>query len=221
MKYTYLLINLAVILGPIFMSCEKKLHFVDKWKTTIIPISLNAILFLIWDYLFIQQGVWGFNPDYIIGINILNIPIEEILFFITIPFAGLFVYEVVRFYDKKLPVKISKIIIIVVSMLIGVIAILNPIKLYTYYALGLCAIINLLMIISKAEHNYYLTSYIIILIPFLIVNGILTAIPIVEYNDIYNLGIRIGTIPLEDIFFGMTLNFLNFRIYDLIRQKKQ
>jgi lycopene cyclase domain-containing protein len=46
-----------------------------------------------------------------------------------------------------------------------------------------------------------------VLIPFLIVNGLLTSIPVVIYNDNENLGIRIYTIPIEDTVYGM-LNML-------------
>ncbi|MED5256365.1 MAG: lycopene cyclase domain-containing protein, partial [Candidatus Neomarinimicrobiota bacterium] len=58
----------------------------------------------------------------------------------------------------------------------------------------------------------FFVSYIFILIPFFIINGILTGSfildEIVWYNDNYNLGIRIGTIPFEDIFYGFSLLFL-------------
>jgi lycopene cyclase domain-containing protein len=47
------------------------------------------------------------------------------------------------------------------------------------------------------------------LIPFLLTNGLLTGAflpePIVWYNDAENLGLRIGTIPVEDALFGMLM----------------
>ena len=69
--------------------------------------------------------------------------------------------------------------------------------------------------------NSFIVSYIFILIPFFIINGLLTGSFILEeivwYNDNYNLGIRIGTIPFEDIFYGFSLLFLPLYIDQELR----
>ena len=66
----------------------------------------------------------------------------------------------------------------------------------------------------------FLVSYLIVLIPFLIVNGFLTAIPVVLYDDMENLGIRIYTIPFEDMFYGMLLVMMNVAGFERMRNKK-
>lgn len=61
------------------------------------------------------------------------------------------------------------------------------------------------------------------LIPFLIVNGILTGSyvdePIVWYNNAENLGIRIGTIPVEDTVYAMLLLMMNITFLERFSSK--
>jgi lycopene cyclase domain-containing protein len=59
--YTYLLINLFSIAIPFGFSFEKKLLFFKKWKFLFPAIIITAIFFLIWDGIFTDLGVWGFN----------------------------------------------------------------------------------------------------------------------------------------------------------------
>ncbi len=72
--------------------------------------------------------------------------------------------------------------------------------------------------------KFYL-SYLFILIPFVLVNGILTGTgiesPVVWYNDAENLGIRLGTIPVEDTIYGMMLILMNVTIFETLQSKYQ
>ena len=81
---------------------------------------------------FTKYGVWGFNPAYLTGLYIANLPLEEILFFISIPYACVFSYFAFQFLVKKNP--LEKYQAIITNVLIGilvVVALFNISKLYT------------------------------------------------------------------------------------------
>jgi lycopene cyclase domain-containing protein len=73
---------------------------------------------------------------------------------------------------------------------------------------------------NKTLHRFYI-SYLVILIPFAIVNGILTGSfiddPVVWYNNAENVGIRFFTIPVED--FGYAFSMLYFSVLLIERFK--
>jgi lycopene cyclase domain-containing protein len=56
------------------------------------------------------------------------------------------------------------------------------------------------------------------LIPFFIVNGVLTGSwidnQVVWYNDAENLGIRIGTIPVEDSIYAYSMILMNLFFFE-------
>jgi lycopene cyclase domain-containing protein len=52
-----------------------------------------------------------------------------------------------------------------------------------------------------------------------IVNGLLTGLPILIYNNEQNLGIRIGTIPIEDFFYNLILMLWMITLYERSKRR--
>ncbi len=223
--YTYLLIDLACITIPFLASFYKKHAFYLQWKSFFKANSIVALFFIIWDIYFTKIGVWGFNPDYLTKIYIFNLPIEEILFFICIPYACVFTYFSICYLVKKNPFQtIEKYISYSLLLFLVVLAVLNLAKAYTSLTFILLALFLGYLMLKKVNLTYYYTSYLLIIPFFLWSNGILTGTniqqPIVWYNNAENLGIRIGTIPLEDCFYGMLLIFMHIYGFDYFRKKR-
>ena len=224
-QYTYFLILAASVAGPLALSFDKKVSFYKKWKYLFPAMLLPALLYIVWDIFFTSIGVWSFNESYVTGIKLANLPIEEVLFFIIVPYCCIFIYECIRCYFPGLSnSRLSSQILKGLGILLLLAGIFFFNKYYSSWTFIFCAVF--IGIVYTANHffkdfhsAYFLVAYAVILLPFLLVNGLLTAIPVVLYNDTENLGLRIYTIPMEDIFYGMLLVMMDIALYEKLRNR--
>ena len=222
MKFTYLLINFFTILFPLALSFDKKVQFYKKWKFIWPGLLITGLVFLFWDVLFTVDGVWSFNPEYITGITVLQLPIEEIFFFLTVPFACIFIYSCLNYYIKwEMNMRLTRIISNIIIIFSILILIFYHHRLYTRVTFTLLAfLVILLQFIYKVKWlNRFYIAFLVVLIPFYIINGILTAWPVVMYNNAQNLGLRVGSIPVEDHFYCMALLLMNIAFFEYFRLK--
>lgn len=221
MSWLYLLLNGLTLSVPLLRSFEHRIAFYKKWKALFTGIALTGAFFILWDVYFTHLGVWGFNPKYLIGVDILNLPIEEWLFFVTVPFACMFIYEVLNYFiQKDLLKNIYRPFFTILAILILIIGIVYYDRIYTSVTFILTSVFIFihLFIIKKRYLSRFLLAYLVSLLPFVIVNGILTGSfideQIVWYDDTQNLGIRLFTIPIEDSIYMLLLLMMNVSIYE-------
>jgi len=221
--YTYFLILAASLAFPLMLSFDRKVAFYKRWRALFPAMILPALFYIIWDIYFTSKGVWSFNEKYITGIKLFNIPLEEILFFFVVPYCCVFIYECIGVYFPGLRIKKSgnNFIMALALVLLGIGFYFSS-RHYTSWTFSFTAVfIASVFLFNKYFRSFsatlFLVSYAVILIPFLVVNGFLTAIPVVLYNDAENLGLRIFTIPFEDVFYGMLLVMMNVVIYEKLK----
>jgi lycopene cyclase domain-containing protein len=223
-NFTYLLLMLGSLAVPLACSFEKQVQFYSKLKYLFPAILFSGAVFILWDLRFEELGIWSFNPEYVTGIYLLNLPVEEWLFFLVVPYCCIFIYEVLKVkvphFDKpNLFVAISLVLLIAFALL----AWFARQKLYTFFTFFLLTIYFGYTVFRNQFKPFFTRFYLtwlISLIPFLIVNGILTAMPVIEYNDLHNLGIRVFTIPVEDFFYFFLLLIMNITIYEYMRRQR-
>ncbi len=170
---------------------------------------------MIWDIIFTHNGYWFFNPIYNSGIYINKLPLEEYLFFMVIPYACAFSFYAIQFHFPKFKLnerwtKVVTFLLVIVSVLMSFLC-----RDYTYtfvVFLVLPVILLLSYYFAREVVQYYLAIYPILLIPFFIINGILTGTGIeqavFDYNPQAILGIRILSVPIEDMFYNFSLLLL-------------
>ena len=227
MHLTYLFIDFFTLIIPLLFSFHPKLNFYRTWPAFFPAVILVALLFLIWDEWFTRLGVWGFNDQYVTGVKIGRLPLEELLFFICIPYACVFTFHCLTMFGwGKMNTRIENIVtVLLVTGLAGsgVIFIDRTYTSVTFLSLAILLLLVKYRFKIKWLGRFY-SIYAVLLLPFIIVNGILTGMglekPVVWYNNNEILGIRLLTIPLEDIFYGMELILLNLIIYQRLLERK-
>ena len=200
------------------------MNFIKHWKPVFLSIFLIAVPFIVWDIIFTNKGVWGFNPEYHLNLQIFGLPLEEILFFICIPYASIFThYAFIHYFEKVgLTSKIVKAISAGLFVIFAFFILFAYPKLYTTINFVLFLILILFSFLLKENHlsQFYIT-FLIILLPFFLVNGILTGSfiegEVVWYDNDENLGVRIGTIPVEDIIYAFNLIYLNLILIERLK----
>jgi lycopene cyclase domain-containing protein len=221
--YIYLYLNIFTILFPFLLSFDKRVQFYKNWPYLFPAMAINAVFFIVWDSLFTRHGVWGFNNEYLLGVYFFNLPLEEVLFFITVPYACVFIYECLNEYIKRdflqryaLP---ATIFIVISIVTIGLMHLRQLYTSVTFLLLPFIYLIHYRIFRDKLLGRFYM-AYLVHLVPFLLVNGVLTALPVVWYNNEYNLGIRLTTIPIEDTMYSMVMLLITITAYEYFRRRK-
>lgn len=228
MNYLYLFLNLGSFIVPFIFTFHPKLKFYKLWKPLFIGILASMLIFIPWDIIFTKQGIWGFNDAYYLGIKIFSLPIEEWLFFICIPYACVFTHYALLHYFPNLALSrsITKTISYLFVFMLIILAIYNYNKWYSLINFSVGTLLITIVINKNIDllSRFYMT-FLVMLIPFFIVNGILTGSfienEVVWYNNLENLNMHIFTIPVEDVVYAFTLILLNLFIMNLLDTKKK
>jgi len=226
-RYLYFAILGGSLLVPFLLSFDRKVQYYRRWKYLFPAMIPPALLYIAWDMYFTDQKVWDFNPRFITGYRIGNLPVEEVLFFFVVPYCCMFIYECIRVYFRNLKQQErDDLILKVMSVLLLLTGIVFFNRMYTSWTFILCGLfIQLIYFFRQFFRHFdatlFIISYSVILVPFLIVNGLLTSVPVVIYNHTENLDLRIWTIPIEDAFYGMLLILMNVVIYERLKSRRR
>lgn len=240
MNPIYLWVDLAVLLPTLALSFDKRVSFRSKWKSYWPVNAAVTSLFIAWDILFTEAGIWGFNPDYLLGVDLLGLPIEEWGFFIAIPYACTFSYVTLKHYFNVRPAYrygTASLNMLVWLVCIGLVFQFTD-RAYTLSAsFGLALMLTWLMRQHRPWISMFWLAYTALLIPFIVTNGVLTGLDfysypilhmkpesiedhIVWYNAMENTGVRIFSMPLDDLIYGALLMLMHVAGLEWMEQRR-
>ena len=232
-EWTYLWVNFAVISIPLVASFDKRVAFVEQWKHFWPACLLTMAGFIAWDIAFTAQGIWGFNDAHLSGLGLWGLPLEEWLFFITIPYACVFTYACFKKYFPRHPFGFGhrSITTSVAALCVGL-----SFRFWDHAYLGLTSALCAAWLIGvlakwRPWMGHFWFAYTVLLVPFILSNGVLTGIEfwtypmlhnqpeaiadhIVWYNNDHNSGWRIFSMPADDLLYGLLLIGINVSIYE-------
>ena len=229
-RYLYALMHAVPIVPILFLSFDKKVAFYKTWQYLFPALLIVAIPFWIWDILKTQREVWGFNPKYYTHL-LLNLPIEEWFFFITFPWASVFIYLCLNVWFPKSTLlyffrKNDKTITLSLVAFFYLIAFIFVGHLYTVTTFGIAATVLLAQYLNGDIHlrPLFYRAFLVATIPFIILNSVFTGAftqqPIVVYNPEEYIGVRFGTIPLDDFSYNFALQLSVIIVFEFLRKRK-
>lgn len=223
MKYLYLILNLLTLAGPLALSFDKKVAFYKHWKYLFPAILYMMLLFIPWDIAFTYFNVWHFNPAYLTGFYVFNLPIEEWLFFITVPYACVFVYTCLNLYfPHDYFKKRARLVTLLLFIAAVCVYIINVHKIYTAYTAIITAFALLIHLLFLRKNRYmgnFYRAFLVCIIPMLIIDGVLTSKPIIIYNELEKTSFRIGSIPWEDFLYNLLMLLMVVGFYEFLKRK--
>jgi lycopene cyclase domain-containing protein len=223
-NFIYIISISLLFLIFLLFSFNRKLNFWVKFKYIFPSILISASFFIIWGTRFTEFEFWKYNPEFLVKLYLFRLPIEEWSYYIVLPLIGFLIYELVKTMIKQ----IGKINYYVVFSLF----LLALLTLTTYFSRHLVYTFVIFIFLTiyfgytvlrnrfKPHYSFFYISFLISLVPFFILNIILTGLPIVVYNSEYILKIYLFSIPVENIAGFFLLFLMNISIYEYLIEKR-
>jgi|ECHnycMinimDraft_1075156.scaffolds.fasta_scaffold00495_5 lycopene cyclase domain-containing protein len=196
-----------------------RLRRIRRVKALLGSTLLTSIPYLIWDHFAVLQGSWTFSRSNTLGLYWFGMPLEEYLFFLSVPLSSLLIYDVARWVLGNAQIRVPKLLFPASSIALASLGILNVAHSYTSTVLLFTAFILLLtfflqphLLSSASFWIFQALSY----IPFLAFDHILVTLPAFTYGNGAILGIRVFQIPLEEFAYSFSLLDLYCTLYSFL-----
>lgn len=224
-KHAYTLIGLGILAGPLALSFDQRVFFVQHWPWVGLATLLVGSVYVAWDAWAVRRGHWTFEPRWTGSWRLWELPAGEWLFFVAVPYATVFLLEVFGSYfgrDAVAPVPRWVSFALAASFLSLAWAWRE--KGYTFLALLACAVfltLQGLVVVDFWKRRDVLLTMLTSFGAFLLINGLYTRLPTIHYSPQSIWGPKVFTIPLEDFLYNLSLVGLYLTVYLWLKEGAQ
>lgn len=219
-RFEYLFFNIIVAAGPLLACLFYPAAVYPEPLPTLIAITLPALIFIIWDE-FVTGYFWWFNERFVTGLKLFRLPVEEVLFFFTVPWASLFLWVNFEAIVRSGPGQFFWIHLLVPALFFLTAFFFLFLKRYYTFMACLFWALSLFTdatigtnLFCRPLFQWFLLALFGLTFAF---NGYLTARPVVLYNNAVKTNFNIWTVPIEDFLYGFSLVLLVFILYERLK----
>ncbi len=90
----YLAVLAGIFLASAWLELVVRTRVFRRWRRLLLTLAFTIPPLVLWDWYAIDRGHWHFHM--MTGLQIGILPLEELLFFIVVPIAGILSLEAVR-----------------------------------------------------------------------------------------------------------------------------
>jgi len=90
----YLAVLAGIFLASAWLEIVVRTRVFRRWRRLLLTLAFTLVPLVAWDWYAISRGHWHFHR--MTGLNLGILPVEELLFFIVVPIAGILSLEAVR-----------------------------------------------------------------------------------------------------------------------------
>ena len=221
---TYLLLLFIFVVIPFIINTKNRIYFVSNLKYLLPAILFSGAVFALWNVRFTELGIWRFNLACFTGITIMNLPLEEWMFFFVFPFSSVYIYEFLNAKHRQFEMPNLFLSISLVLLIVFVIITYHfRQKLYTFFTFFLlCIYFGYTIFRNRFKKHYtkfYLT-FVLVSVPYLVFASVLNYIAAVSYHPDHIIGLNILNVPVEN--FGHIFLFLlmNITIFEYLKERQ-
>lgn len=220
----YFWINIVWFGMMLLCTFYKNIAFYKELKYVLPAILFVAGGFMLWNIFFTVQFVWGFNVENLSGFSFFNVPIEEWMLFFIFPYTAIFVFFIFEKMEWEFITKRWSLIFATIITVIALILFVNYREhTYTFWVACLVMLLNGILYFGFRPKWYqcFWSAFLVFYFPFFFLNGWVSSYiasgPIVWYNPNHIIGIKILTIPVENIMYYFLMFLFTLVIYKSIK----